>query len=153
MAENAQPKYLLILSCSKRKRPDPGLLPAIERYDGVNFRVLRKFLQSKPLHCLDVLIISAKYGLIEASTPIENYDRELSRKRALELVNNVSDILDKYLSKGYSEAFINLGKLYLATLSKSSLLPKMAVLFAYGGIGQRMSQMRAWLYKVSGGEA
>jgi len=31
---------LLILSCSQRKRPDSGLLPAIERYDGPVFRVV-----------------------------------------------------------------------------------------------------------------
>ncbi|MFN8458221.1 MAG: hypothetical protein U0401_26815 [Anaerolineae bacterium] len=30
-------KRLLILACSQRKRPDPGLLPAIERYDGGSF--------------------------------------------------------------------------------------------------------------------
>jgi hypothetical protein len=37
-----KPRYLLILACSQRKRPDPGLLPAIERYDGVNFRIFEK---------------------------------------------------------------------------------------------------------------
>src|SRR5262245_4306372 len=34
--------YLLIMACSQRKRSEPNLLPAIERYDGVHFRVLRK---------------------------------------------------------------------------------------------------------------
>ena len=34
-------RLLLIMSCSQRKRPDLGLLPAIERYDGGHFRVLR----------------------------------------------------------------------------------------------------------------
>jgi hypothetical protein len=33
---------LLILACSARKRLDKSALPAIERYDGVNFRVLKK---------------------------------------------------------------------------------------------------------------
>jgi len=33
---------LLILACSARKRLDRSALPAIERYDGVNFRILKK---------------------------------------------------------------------------------------------------------------
>ena len=41
---------LLILSCSQRKRPDRVLLPALERYDGPVFRMLRKFLRSCPAH-------------------------------------------------------------------------------------------------------
>jgi len=36
---------LLILSCSQRKRPDPSLLPAIERYNGPPFQVLRRYLR------------------------------------------------------------------------------------------------------------
>ncbi len=32
---------LLILACSARKRLETRALPAIERYDGVNFRVLK----------------------------------------------------------------------------------------------------------------
>jgi hypothetical protein len=39
---------MLILACSRRKRPDEGLLPAIERYDGPAFRVLRRFLREMP---------------------------------------------------------------------------------------------------------
>jgi len=146
---NADRRYLLILSCSKRKRPDPGLLPAIERYDGVNFRVLRKVIREKPLSCLDVLVISAKYGLLEADTPIEDYNEKLTKRRALELVSEVSQRLDQYLSAGYLEVYVNLGQLYWITLSKSRLLSKMTVLSAYGSIGLRMSQMRSWLRKVS----
>ena len=34
--------YLLIVTCSQRKRSDPELLPALERYDGIFFRIIRK---------------------------------------------------------------------------------------------------------------
>jgi len=59
-------KRLLILSCSQRKRPDPGLLPAIERYDGPVFQVVRRYLREQPAGSkqLDVFILSARYGLI-----------------------------------------------------------------------------------------
>jgi hypothetical protein len=42
------PPRLLIAACSQRKRADEGLLPAIERYDGPVYRVLRRFLRQHP---------------------------------------------------------------------------------------------------------
>ena len=57
---------LLILSCSQRKAPAKGRLPAIDRYDGPAFRVLRKYLREGPAEVPTVLILSAKYGLIES---------------------------------------------------------------------------------------
>jgi hypothetical protein len=41
-------RQLLVLSCSQRKLPNPEPLPALERYDGPAFRVLRKFLRESP---------------------------------------------------------------------------------------------------------
>lgn len=76
---------LLILSCSQRKRSDPGLLPAIERYNGPAFQVLRKFLRERPddTRRLDVFIMSAAYGLIPAEYPIANYDQVMTSQRAV----------------------------------------------------------------------
>ena len=51
---------MLILACSRRKRPDEGLLPAIERYDGPTFCVLRRFLREVPaLHEARVALFEA----------------------------------------------------------------------------------------------
>ena len=61
---------MLILACSRRKRLDEGLLPAIDRYDGSAFRVLRRFLRERPAGAPDVLILSAKHGLIAHDLPI-----------------------------------------------------------------------------------
>ena len=57
---------LLILSCSQRKRPNRVLLPALERYDGPVFRMLRKFLRSCPAResHLEIYILSAQFGLL-----------------------------------------------------------------------------------------
>jgi|SRR5215210_261396 len=41
---------MLILACSQRKRLDKKLLPAVERYDGAAFRVLRRFLRENQLN-------------------------------------------------------------------------------------------------------
>lgn len=77
---HSEARYLLIIACSGRKRTDSGLLPAIARYDGGHFRVLRKARTDGYLsNYLDVLILSAKYGLIEACKPIANYEQRMNR--------------------------------------------------------------------------
>ncbi len=149
----SKPRYLLIVACSQRKRSDPGLLPAIERYDGVNFRVLRKARREGywPEN-LDVLILSAKYGLLKPDTLIEDYDLRMTRDHALALRSEVSTGLDAYLVQAdYREVFINLGQSYLITLTQSKEIVHLIgkVHYATGGIGERMSQMKMWLQDVS----
>jgi hypothetical protein len=39
---SSRPTNLLIVTCSQRKRSDRELLPALKRYDGIFFRILRK---------------------------------------------------------------------------------------------------------------
>lgn len=43
----ASGKRLVVLSCSATKRDDTGLLPALERYNGPMYQVLRTFLREK----------------------------------------------------------------------------------------------------------
>ena len=149
----SEPRYLLLLACSQRKRIDPGLLPAIERYDGVNFRVLQKAKREGYLpENLDILILSAKYGLIEASTLIEHYDQKMTNQRAKELQVDVSRRLDKFLSRTlYDEILVNLGKIYLTTIASSNRISLLneKVIYATGGIGQKMSQMKLWLRHIT----
>src|SRR2546421_6537643 len=79
-------RYLLIIACSQRKRSDVDLLPAIDRYDGGNYRLLRKAQREGNWpNGLNVLILSAKYGLIESSTLIADYNQRMNRARASEL--------------------------------------------------------------------
>ena len=47
-------------------------MPALARYNGPMFKMLRKQLPKYPDVLL--LIVSARYGLIDAHTPIKNYE-------------------------------------------------------------------------------
>jgi hypothetical protein len=76
---------MLILACSRRKRFDEGLLPAIERYDGPAFRVLRRFLRGGSTNTPNVFILSAEYGLIAHNLHIATYDKVMTPARACEL--------------------------------------------------------------------
>jgi cytoplasmic iron level regulating protein YaaA (DUF328/UPF0246 family) len=122
-------------------------LPALDRYDGVNFRVLRKLIREGRLpQDLDIIIISAKYGLIKSSDAIGNYNQEMTLARASELRGSIAECLDQIIASGnYEETFVNLGKTYRAALGNSKLLSKTKVTYASGGIGCKMAQMKAWL--------
>ncbi|MEZ4860266.1 MAG: hypothetical protein R3C14_03135 [Caldilineaceae bacterium] len=142
---------LLILACSQAKLSDPGLLPAIERYDGPPFRLLRKFQRECPNQSeeVDVYILSAKFGLIKAYTDIPLYDQYMTSQRALEL----KPVLEAQLKsvteqRDYTEALISLGKVYklaLPTFDKFNL-GRIKVTVTNGTQGRKLSILHDWLY-------
>jgi uncharacterized protein DUF6884 len=103
-------QYLLIVACSQRKRSDAGFLPAIERYDGGNYRLLRKARREGYWpERLDVLILSAKYGLIEDSTLIVNYEQRMNKERASELKAQTMQTFQSYAQQNaYNEVYVDL---------------------------------------------
>lgn len=150
-------RYLLIMACSQRKRPAPSLLPAIERYDGPTFQVLRKFLLERPSEAqwIDTFILSAKFGLIPANHPIPNYDCRMSQQRAQELQAKVVHNFGKILqATSYNELFINLGQNYWQALAGYERLmpPYTRVIIAQGSQGGRQAALRRWLYNNSVGQ-
>ena len=139
--------YLLIISCSQRKVLTSETLAGIERYDGPVYRTLRKARREGRIpKKLDVLIISAKYGLLACQQPADNYDQLMTHKRANELRPGVQGRLKSFLvaSKGYNQVFINLGKTYMQTLDGFHW----GLLSISGGIGQKTSQMKAWIDRL-----
>lgn len=98
-------KQLMIISCSDSKDPRPGLLPFLERYTDAWYQVIKKLKREGRFpDNLDILIISAKYGLIGYKRKIENYDWKMDPPRAKELRDSIISKLKKILSnKGYSK--------------------------------------------------
>ena len=138
-------KRCLVLSCSRAKRRDSGLLPALERYDGPLFRVLRKYLRLNPEAQLSILILSARFGLITAGTPIPYYDQRMTFLRAQELRIPVQCALTEKVT-GCSEVVLILGKPYRAVLDGWSVPDGIRVRWLEGSLGERLSRLRAWLY-------
>lgn len=144
-------RRLLILSCSRRKRSDPGLLPAMERYDGPSFRVLRKFLREYPLEAqsLDIYILSAEFGLLSGGQPIPNYDRRMTSQRASELQPRVlATLKDILVGRPYNQLFISAGKDYLQLLTGYTLLiaADLKVTIPTGTQGRKLAELRDWLH-------
>ena len=140
--------YLLIISCSQRKIRTEGPVPAIQRYDGPLYRMLRKHpFKDAPI---DIAILSAHYGLLLCNEPISDYDQKMTLDRASDpdfqyQVQNRLNLFRKL--RKYDQVFINLGKTYMHALENYNW-GLISTLEANGGIGQRTSQVKAWIDRI-----
>ena len=114
----------------------------------VSSRCSSRALQSNLRLCGVATNPSAEFGLIAAETPIPDYDRRMTRPRALALRTQVRDGLAATLAAGdYAATCINLGADYMPALPLDhESIPRLGVVTAaQGGIGSRMGQMKRWL--------
>ena len=145
-------RYMLIIACSQRKSLEPGLLPALERYDGGSYRLLRKAKREGYLpERLDILILSAKYGLITASSYIATYEQRMSRERARELQAQTVQTLQSYAQQhSYQEVYVDLGQDYYPAIGEvSKIFANASIVYAQGKIGERLARVKHWLMVTS----
>ena len=138
-------KQLLILGCSQTKRTCEGLLPALDRYDGPHYRVVRKFLRDHQWPSdLSIAILSAEYGLFGSLKGIANYDLRMTPTTARAKAAECSVILKKWADY-HDSVYVSLGKDYLPALQPAlDSLPICREEFQ-GGIGERMRQIKTFL--------
>ena len=146
----SSPANLLIVACSQAKNNFTGCLPAIERYDGPVFRLLRKYRNSVPSSKIPrIEVLSAKFGLISANDPIPLYDQKMTEERAEELrpivINRLQAIVDEQTPE---EIFVSLSHVYEQALDGFSVsLPLATVVTASRGTpGKKLSELYTWLY-------
>lgn len=133
----------LVLACSDTKRQ--GRLPAIDKYDGPLWRSLRahRGAFSRPIY-----VLSAKYGLVSADTPIDDYNakigRDVSPAKLAPLVARQARAL------GITSVDVAAGEDYRNTLRLAGIdahplpmdVPKGR---GRGGIGDQRAALRAYL--------
>lgn len=145
-------RRLLILSCSQRKRVSEDLLPALKRYDGPLFFVLRRFLRecSGEAKELDVYILSAAYGLISEDSLIALYDQKMNLSRAIELHPQVKTTFSGILQNNYASICFALGKSYLKVFEGlQDLIPASTEsIVIHGPIGKKQTQLKRWLWEI-----
>lgn len=142
-------RRLLLLACSRQKRPDDRLLPAIERYDGPAFRVLRHYLRGNEEESLDVHVLSAQFGLIRGGYAIPLYDHLMTRKRALELQGRIaSEFTTLCAGQIYEDSFLCAGAIYREALIGIPL-PAKSMIVAVGSMGAQLTQLKRWLHQDS----
>jgi hypothetical protein len=124
-------------------------LPAIERYDGPAFRVLRKFLREQQGPMPRILILSGKFGLIEADKRIQDYDLRMTPSIAKLLQSTVLRRLRKVIEAcAIQTVGLCVGKDYRQAVEGiEGELPDGAWIEVIGGgLGRRLKKLREWLY-------
>lgn len=142
-------RRLLVLSCSERKSPAAGRIPAIFRYDGPAFRVLRRFSREHPEQAPDVVVLSAKYHLIRGDEAIECYDSALTTERAVAIRADVLAAFSRFATT-YSDVMVCVTRMYRIALEGwEELVPSGAVHSATAGRrGEQLAQLRQWLWET-----
>ncbi len=143
-------RRLLILSCSQRKHPSQEPLPAIERYNGPLFFVLRRFLRECPLKAkqLDVYILSAAYGLISKDHQTKLYDQKMNLMRVAEIQSDVKSSFLNVIQNNYISVCFVLGRMYLKVFEElGNIIPiHIEKIVTYGTIGKKQTQLKNWLW-------
>jgi len=147
-------KKLMIISASSRLIKEPTKpLPAIERYDGVYFRVLRKSLREGKLRNIDILVLSEKFGLVWASNKIPFHEPHpgawgslsLSKKDMNKLRKENLQKVKKIITR-YSEIYVNVGRKYFKLIEGFEKFTTCQITYAIGkGLGPKASHMKEWV--------
>lgn len=136
-------KDALIISCSAKKNSNTNPLPAMELYDGPYYRTLRKLNDEKKLQKIHIMIISAKYGLLNPYDPIEDYNLKMTDEIAQKLNKKLKKDLNQFLKeRNFNEIYISMGKDYQKAING---LEFDNVQFAEGKIGQKISKTKKWI--------
>jgi len=136
---------LLIQSCSATKQDVEKPVQALDLYDGYFFRIIKKAVRAGRFQPgLDIIIISAKHGVVEPDDKIGNYDQRMDTERAEELNDAVVDaIAAKVAEEGYEKVWVNLGKDYLPAVDGLESVVEVPVDYIEGcGIGMKGKRLK-----------
>jgi len=139
-------KNLVVLGCSATKVEVSGVLPAIHRYDGPAFRVLRSFLRDyRWPDTLSIAVLSAKFGLIGGLAHIPNYNKRMTPELANKLNASVTASFQK-LREHHSNVELVMGKDYLGSINLDTpSLSGTTFHFAPGAIGMKLNHLHGLL--------
>jgi hypothetical protein len=142
------PRSLVILGCSQRKKQTSRLIPAIDRYDGPMFQVLRKHARDNPEASPDTFVLSGRFGLIAGQFPIPRYNRRLKQIDHSVFGEQLQTQLKRTIDECQPDRlFVSVGSSYWSLLKEPLLGDAVAdeLTVATGGIGGRASQLAHWL--------
>lgn len=136
---------LLVQSCSATKNQVTEPTRALDVYDGYFFRIIKKAKREEAFNSdIDICILSAEYGLIDAEDTITTYDRRMTASRAEELREEVTGAICKRIEEErYNEIVLNLGKKYLEAVGDLSDRYDVDISTVQGGgIGEKGKQLK-----------
>lgn len=147
---------LVIVSASSRiVGPVAEAVPAIDRYDGVLMRIVRKYVREGYIDPRNVLVVSPVLGLVQGMDPVPYHEPvrgdwrrpELDRL-TLEKMNHAALLFLKRLteSQRYSDVCICVGKALYPIIAGIENLLTCRIVYASGkGLGPKAASMRDWI--------
>lgn len=139
---------LVILGCSRRKKQTSRPIPAIARYDGPLFQVLRKHIRERREVPPATYILSGRFGLISAEFPTPRYNHRLTQTGLSVLRESVDSQVKEVVDMVQPESvFVSVGSQYWPLLEEPILreISSDRLNIASGSIGGRASQLAHWL--------
>jgi len=140
-----------VLGPSFRRNPSYGSLPAIKRYDGLFYRVARKYLGD--VREVDVLVMKDDLTLVDAKTLLpysppegKKWYRHSISKKAVERARmlNAPILSEKLKRTKYSEVFIAMGRKYAEALPDLSQYGLKVIFPTHGGPGPKAQALKNW---------
>lgn len=108
---------LLVQGCSKTKNRPDAAVPALELYRGYFFNIIKKAIREGDFdERIDICILSAEHGILDADEEIEWYDRRMDAARAAELAPSVQESLEERVGDAYERVIVNVGAVYRRAL-------------------------------------
>ena len=143
---------LLILGPSYKRNPSPEPLPAIERYDGLFYRIVRRNMDKMKEKGIDIIIITEDLEVATPETklpykpPVGNKWKTLPpTTRDLEKIEKLrNQVLELVKSRRYDEIFIALNKHYQALLPDLTPYTK-KIIATSKGLGSKAKSLKEWL--------
>lgn len=145
------PKRLLILGPSFRRNKSNEVLSALERYDGIYFRVARKYLSQ--VQNVDVVVMVDDLTLVEGASSLRYvpskgnvWGRQSFHKDILEKARDRNEaFLRRKLNGGkYSKVFIAMGKKHANALPDLSRYNVKVIFPTHGGLGPKAKALKEW---------
>jgi len=147
----------MILAESQRRKVEPRTpIPAINRFSGVYFRVLKKYLREGRLPDTDIFIVSYEFGILRDKSkvpyrePVENlrFDRNIVEAKRRENLRTLERIITE---NRYDEIYVNLGSEYLKLIEGVEGLTSAKITYSEGaGLGPKARHMKNWILDLKG---
>ena len=140
----------LLLSCSNKKNKYDTPVAAIDLYNGVFFSVYRKALRNNPklASCVKLIIISAKYGLIEDTDILSFYDQKMSLENANQQRKENTEKLKALIIRDKPQSLTAImGRTYLQSIDLSDIPIPTEII--NGEIGVMLHNLKVWLNTVT----
>jgi len=143
---------LLILGPTYRRSASPEPLPAIERYDGLLYRIVRRNMDKVKEKGMDIVIVTEDLEVVAPETKLPHKPPAgskwktlpptiMSSERIEKLRNQVLEIVR---GKEYDEIFVALNKHYRQRLPDLTSYTK-KVIADFEGLGAKAKALKEWL--------